>query len=251
MDEPSMIASEFFDPALRAISLNLKLGGRAATPEDIAERLLQTLELLGTLDPRPLEWIHVGYSARRTVADESLPRTLAGLSIRVEDGARADDTRQFSPSWGYCLSALGFLAGTQRKVCPFDITISDGEQDPSSSDFFKLRFDQAEVTGRSKIVECLTSLIEAWSPLRGALDGLALAKLHRKDPVLYPPVGVITYFNNNSGYTLPESTLVDLRPLEHGTVAVLKEWTLDANLQYEQAFTAVNEGIPNRRAQRS
>ncbi|MDO6142527.1 hypothetical protein [Paenarthrobacter aurescens] len=42
--------------------------------------------------------------------------------------------------------------------------------------------------------------------------------------------------------------LVDLRPLPHGVLAVLKEWTLNAILAYGEAFSAVTDGIPRRAA---
>ncbi|MFJ4030261.1 hypothetical protein ACIPWF_23140 [Paenarthrobacter sp. NPDC089989] len=158
-----------------------------------------------------------------------------------------DDAGRFHPSFGYFVSLFGFLAESKREVFPFHISVTDGCPGPHSGDSFKLGFDEADVAGCSAIVDGFCALIDIWEPVRGAVSGLALAKLHRNDPILYPPIGVLTYFANSSGYNLPESPLVDLRVLQHGTVAVLKEWTLEASLEYKKSFAAVNEGIPNRR----
>lgn len=127
------------------------------------------------------------------------------------------------------------------------MTVTDGEQLPRSSDAFTLKFAQAEVTGRDAIIDCFAALICIWRPVRGAVDGLELAKRHRNDTILYPPVGVLTYFATDGGYVLPESPRAELRQLPNGVMAVLKEWTLEAVLSYEEAFRAVNQGTPNRR----
>ncbi|MFJ4026601.1 hypothetical protein ACIPWF_06765 [Paenarthrobacter sp. NPDC089989] len=194
-----------------------------------------------------MEWAHANASRQRTHNDDILPRSLQDLSLSVEDGARVDDAGKFHPGFGYFVSLFGFLAGSKREVFPFDISVTDGCPGPRSGDSFKLGFAEADVAGCEVIIDGFCALIDIWEPVRGAVSGQALAKLHRDDPILYPPVGVLTYFANNSGYTVPESPLVHLRALTHGTVAVLKQWTLEANLEYKKAFAAVNEGIPNGR----
>ncbi|MFW0775218.1 hypothetical protein ACLRGI_18860 [Paenarthrobacter nitroguajacolicus] len=72
----------------------------------------------------------------------------------------------------------------------------------------------------------------------------AITRKNRDQPIWYPPVGVVTYFANDSGYVLPEDPLVDLHPLRRGTLAVLENWTLDAAQKYEAAFRAVNNNQP-------
>ena len=54
----------------------------------------------------------------------------------------------------------------------------------------------------------------------------------------------VLIFVNDRGYVLPEDSLVDLHPLRRGTLAVLKNWTLDAAQKYEAAFRAVNNNQP-------
>jgi hypothetical protein len=243
-------AAALFDPALRSIELHMYLGGRVANPSAIADKVLTTLDLLETLDTRPMEWLHVNYSEQRMGSDNKLPRTHPQMELSVEDGARKDDAGQFYASWGYSVSILGFLAGGDRRVTPFDLVVVDGDQDPRSGNSFRLSFDDALVPDRDSIVESFASLVKIWGPTRGAIDGLELAKRHRNDRVLYPPIGVITYFAENTSYTLPASPVVDLHPLNGGTLAILKDWTLESVLAYEELFRALNEGIPNPRFSR-
>ncbi|MFC8038887.1 hypothetical protein ACFUOZ_05990 [Paenarthrobacter sp. NPDC057355] len=241
-------AAGLFDPALKRISLGLQLGGREAGPDDIAARLMSTLEVLEGLDRRPMEWLHVNYSDQRLGRDNTLPRTHRELALSVEDGARKYDAGHFSPSWGYYILVLGFLAGSARRVCPFQISASDGEQDVKSSDPLSLRFDEAVVSGREVLVDSVAALIDLWKPTRGGISCSAITKKNRDQPVWYPPVGVLTYFAHDAGYVLPEDPLVDLRPLRGGNLAVLKTWSLEAVQEYEAAFRKVNAGIPNGRA---
>lgn len=209
-------AADLFDPALRSIELHMQLGGRAANPSDIAEKVLTTLDLLETLDTRPMEWLHVNYSEQRMGSDNK----------------------------------LGFLAGGDRRVAPFDLSVVDGDQDPRSGNSFRLSFDDALVPDRDSIVASFASLVKIWGPTRGAIDGLELAKRHRNDRVLYPPIGVITYFAENATYTLPASPLVDVHPLNGGTLAILKDWTLESVLAYEELSRDLYEGMPNPRFSR-
>jgi hypothetical protein len=117
-DVMGTVTAELFDPALARISLGLQLGGRKAGPDDIATRVLSTLDCLEGLDSRPTEWLHVNYSHDRMCHDNRLPRTHREMALCVEDGVRKDDVGSFYPSWGYYLSILGFLAGSARGVCP-------------------------------------------------------------------------------------------------------------------------------------
>lgn len=105
-------------------------------------------------------------------------------------------------------------------------------------------FERAVIPGHEAFIECFASLVQVWRPKRGRLFGYEVARLRRGEPVWYPPGGVLTYFAQDSGYVLPESPLVELRPLSGGVVAVLKDWTLDAVLAYAEEVRAVNEGIP-------
>lgn len=243
-------AADLFDPALRSIELHMQLGGRAANPSDIAEKVLTTLDLLETFDTRPMEWLHVNYSEHRMGCDNKLSRTHPQMELSVEDGARKDDAGQFYASWGYSVSILGFLAGSDRRVAPFDLAVVDGDRDQRSGNFFRLSFDDALVPDRDSIVQSFASLVKIWRPTRGAIDGLELAKRHRNDRILYPPIGVITYFAENATYTLPASPLVDAHPLNRGTLAILKDWTLESVSAYEELFRDLNEGIPNPRFSR-
>lgn len=195
-----------------------------------------------------MEWLHVNYSDERMGRDNRLPRTHREMALSVEDGARKDDVGTFYPSWGYYVSMLGFLAGSDRRVCPFEVSTADGDQDGRSSDSFNLNFLEAAVPGRGALVDCVASLIDLWEPTRGGLFSSAITKNNRDQPIWYPPVGVVTYFANDSGYVLPEDPLVDLHPLRKGTLAVLKDWTLEAAQRYEAAFRADNNGIPNDRS---
>lgn len=195
-----------------------------------------------------MEWLHVNYSDERMGRDNRLPRTHREMALSVEDGARKDDVGTFYPSWGYYVSMLGFLAGSDRRVCPFEVSTADGDQDGRSSDSFNLNFLEAAVPGRGALVDCVASLIDLWEPTRGGLFSSAITKNNRDQPIWYPPVGVVTYFANDSGYVLPEDPLVELRQLPNGTLAVLKDWTLEAVRRYEAAFRADNNGIPNDRS---
>lgn len=245
---PGTNASELFDSALRAIDLRLLLGGRETSPAEIATRLRSTLQLLESLDSRRMEWLHVNFAGQRSPGQPNpLSRDLEHLTLSVENGARVDDAGKFHPSFGYYFSALGFLDGSERNVCPFDISVTDGCQGPRSADSFKLRFADAKVRDRDAITDCVANLIQIWEPTRGGLHGLELARRHRNDVVRYPPIGLITFFDRSSTYTLPESPLIELRRGQNGTLAVLHEWTLDAVLSYESEFRSVNQGIPNRR----
>ncbi len=174
-------AADLFDPALRSIELHMQLGGRVSNPSDIAEKVLTTLDLLETLDTRPMEWLHVNYSEQRMGSDNKLPRSHPQMELSVEDGARKDDAGQFYASWGYSVSILGFLAGGDRRVAPFDLSVVDGDQDPRSGNSFRLSFDD---------------------------------------------------------------------PLNGGTLAILKDWTLESVLAYEELSRDLYEGMPNPRFSR-
>gem|GEM_PF-2519375 len=242
------VAAELFDPALKRISLRLQLGGREAGPDDIATRVLSTLDCLEGLDNRPMEWLHVNYSEERMGRDNRLPRTHREMALSVEDGARKDDVGTFYPSWGYDVSILGFLAGSDRQVCPFEVSAAEGDQDERSSDSFNLNFLEAVVPGRGALVDCVASLIDLWEPTRGGIFSSAITRKNRDQSIWYPPVGIVTYVANASGYVLPGDLQVDLRPLRRGTLAILKDWTLASVHRYEAAFRAVNNGIPNGRS---
>ncbi|MFK0009788.1 hypothetical protein ACIQTZ_22325 [Paenarthrobacter sp. NPDC090520] len=240
MDEP--IWDELFDANLDDIDLRFHLGGRSATPVEIARRILSSVDVLEQLDTRSLEWVDVLYPGRSRAADDSLPRSFEDVVARVQDGARKDDVGNFHPSWGYYLSVLGFLAGSDRSLCPFSFSVSDGEDPPGSRNSFELELNDALVSGREAITECVASLVDIWAPIRGGVFGYEVTKRNENHPLWYPPVGVLTYMANGSGYTLPSSPLVDLRPLQNGTLAVLTDWTLDAVLDYQSEFRAVDAG---------
>ncbi|MFJ4169714.1 hypothetical protein ACIPY3_09400 [Paenarthrobacter sp. NPDC089714] len=239
---PERAAKSYFDPKLDDIDLDFLLGGRPARPAEIAGRILSTLSALEHLDARPIEWVDVLYPGRSAATKEAIPRSVHEMELRVGDGARKDDAGNFYPSWGYYLSVLGFLAGSDRSLCPFSFSVSDGEDQPGSRNSFELELNEALVSGREAITECVASLVDIWSPIRGGVFGYEVTKQSENHPLWYPPVGVLTYMANGSGYTLPPSPLVDLRPLQNGTLAVLKDWTLDAVLAYQREFRAVTAG---------
>lgn|GEM_PF-6593274 len=146
-------------------------------------RVLSTLDCLEGLDSRPMEWLHVNYSDERMGRDNRLPRTHREMALSVEDGARKDDVGTFYPSWGYYVSMLGFLAGSDRRVCPFEVSTADGDQDGRSSDSFNLNFLEAAVPGRGALVDGVASLIDLWEPTRGGLFSSAITKKNRDQPI--------------------------------------------------------------------
>ncbi|WP_223942019.1 hypothetical protein [Arthrobacter sp. StoSoilB22] len=241
-------SADLFDSALDDIDLDLQLGGREAGPPDIATRILATLEILERLDPRPMEWVGIPRSGGATLEHEKVGRTIEELGTLVMAGARKDDAERFHPSWGYFVQLISFLKGSDRAVSPFHAAVSDGAHGGFSSDSFSLTFADALVSGREAVVSSFSALIEVWQPTRGGVFGYEVSRLHRGEPAWYPPVGVLTYFAEDSGYVLPDNPLVELRRLRSGVMAILNDWTLDAVLAYGEAFRAVNDGIPRRAA---
>ncbi|MFC8038886.1 hypothetical protein ACFUOZ_05985 [Paenarthrobacter sp. NPDC057355] len=236
-----------FDPALGSLSLRLQLGIRADSAHEIAATILACVSVLERLDPRPMEWITVTRTAPATAGGDTLPRNIDEATSLVKSGARKDDAGKFYQGSGYFLQLISFLKGSKRSVSPFHLSIGDGASDSPSSNSLKLTFRQATIPNREALVDCLVFLFDLWHPERGGLFSSAISKKNRDQPTWYPPVGVVTYFANEAVYVLPEGPLVDLRPLRGGTLAVLKNWTLDAVQKYETALRALNTGISNDR----
>jgi len=236
-----------FDPTLGTLSLRLQLGTRTDKAHESAATILASVSVLERLDPRPMEWITVARAAPATAGGDLLPRNIDEATSLVKSGARKDDAGKFHEGSGYFVQLVSFLNGTDRSVSPFHASIADGASDFPSHTSLKLTFKQAMIPSRETFVTCLVELFDLWLPERGGLFSSAITKKNRDQPIWYPPVGVVTCFANDSGYFLPEDPLVDLRPLSRGTLAVLKNWTLEAVQRYEAAFRAVNNGIPNGR----
>jgi len=241
-------ATDLFDSALDDIDLDLQLGGREAPPRDVAARIQATLPILENLDTRPMEWVGIPQTAGQIARSDTLGRTVEELVELVVAGARKDDAGSFHPSWGYLVQLISYVKGTERGTSPFRAAVSDGAHDGPSSDSFSLSFEKAQVQGKDAIVSTFASLVEVWRPAHGGIFGYEISRRRRGEEIWYPPVGALTYAAAGSGYLLPDDELVDLRPLPHGVLAVLKEWSLDAVLAYGEAFRAVNDGIPRRAA---
>ncbi|WP_146116688.1 MULTISPECIES: hypothetical protein [unclassified Arthrobacter] len=241
-------SGDLFDSALDDIDLDLQLGGREAAPRDVAARILATLPILENLDTRPMEWVGIPQTAGQIARSDTLGRTVEELVELVVAGARKDDAGSFHPSWGYFVQLISYVKGTERGTSPFRAAVSDGAHDGPSSDSFSLTFEKAQVQGKDAIVSTFASLVEVWRPAHGGIFGYEISRRRRGEQIWYPPVGALTYAAAGSGYMLPDDELVDLRPLPHGVLAVLKEWSLDAVLAYGEAFRAVNDGIPRRAA---
>ncbi len=242
-------ATGLFDSALDDIDLDLQLGGREAAPRDVAARILATLPILERLDTRPMEWVGIPQTAGQIAGSDTLGRTVEELVELVAAGARKDDLGSFQPSWGYFVQLISYVKGTDRRTSPFHAAISDGAHNGSSSDSFSLTFEKAQVQGKDAIVETFASLVGVWRPTHGGIFGYEISRRRRGEQIWYPPVGALTYSAADSRYVLPDNELVELRPLPHGVLAVLKEWSLDAVLAYGEAFRAVNDGIPRRAAE--
>ncbi|BCW62162.1 hypothetical protein [Arthrobacter sp. StoSoilB22] len=236
------------DPALDTLNLRLQLGVRADSAHEIAATILASVSVLERLDPRPMEWITVTRAAPATAGGDFLPRNIDEATSLVESGARKDDAGKFYVGSGYFVQLVSFLNGTDRSVSPFYASIADGSSDAPSHNSLKLTFKQAMIPSRETFVACLVELFDLWPPEMGGLFSSAITRKNRDQPIWYPPVGVVTYFAYDSGYVLPEDPLVELRQLPNGTLAVLKNWTLEAVQRYEAAFRAVNNGIPNERS---
>lgn len=247
-DVAGVIARDLFDSALDDIDLDLQLGGREAAPRDVAARILATLPILEQLDTRPMDWVGIPQTAGQIAGPDTLGRTGEELAEVVVAGARKDDAGSFHPSWGYFVQLISFLKGSDRAVSPFHAAVSDGAHGGFSSDSFSLTFANALISGREAVVSSFSALIEVWQPTRGGVFGYEVSRLHRGEPAWCPPVGVLTYFAEDSGYVLPDNPLVELRRLRSGVMAILNDWTLDAVLAYGEAFRAVNDGIPRRAA---
>jgi hypothetical protein len=232
-----------FDPSLGKMRLNLQLGERETGPRDIASSVLATVPVLERLDTRPMEWAVVPDPIGPLSTYQPLPGTAEELAVPVEAGAHKDASGRFYPHWGYYIQVCSFLQGTERRASPFDVSISDGAHKGSSDNSFSMRLERAHIPHREAFVECFAELVDVWHPMRGAVSAREVTKRQVREPIWYPPVGVLTYFAQESGYVLPESPLVELRRLKGGTLAVLKEWTLDAVLAYVEEVKAVNEGV--------
>jgi hypothetical protein len=247
-DEESNVAgvysAELFDSTLDDIDLDLQLGGREAGLLDVAARIGATLEILELLDPRPMEWIGLPRSGGPHTEHEKVGRSVEELGTLVAAGARKDDADRLHPGWGYFVQLISFLTGSDRAVSPFHAAVSDGARGGSSSDSFSLTFANSRVSGREALVSSFGALIDVWQPTRGGVFGYEVSRLRRREPVWYPPIGVLTYFAEGSGYVLPDNSLVALLPLRNGLLAVLNDWTLEAVLTYGEAFRAVNQGLP-------
>lgn len=190
-----------------------------------------------------------GHQSRSGHRGRRLPtRNIDEATSLVESGARKDDAGKFYEGSGYFVQLVSFLNGTDRSVSPFRASIADGASDAPSHNSLKLTFKQAMIPSRETFVARLLELFDLWLPERGCLFSSAITRKNRDQPIWYPPVGVVTYFANDSGYVLSEDPLVELRQLQNGTLAVLKDWTLEAVQRYEAAFRADNNGIPNDRS---
>jgi hypothetical protein len=111
-----------------------------------------------------------------------------------------------------------------------------------------LTFEKAQVQGKDAIVSTFASLVEVWRPAHGGIFGYEISRRRSREQIWYPPVGALTYSAADSGHVLPDNELVELHPMPHGELAVLKEWSLDAVHAYGEAFRADNDGIPHRAA---
>lgn len=237
-----------FDPALGTLSLRLQLGIRPDSAHEIAATILASVSALERLDPRPMDWITVTRAAPVTAGGDFLPRNIDEATSLVESGARKDDDGKFYEGSGYFVQLVSFIKGSERSVSPFHASIGDGASDAPTRNSLKLTFKQATIASRETLVDCLVVLFDLWRPERGGLFSSAVNRKNRDQPIWYPPVGIVTYIANDSGFVLPEDPLVELRQLPKGTLAVLKNWTLESVQRYEAAFRAVNNGIPNVRS---
>ncbi|MFE4194700.1 hypothetical protein ACFRJ9_02450 [Paenarthrobacter sp. NPDC056912] len=239
-----ILSTELFDSALDDIDLDLHLGGREAAPRDVAAKILATLPILEQLDTRPMEWVGLPQTSGQRSGEDELGPDIEELIHLVNAGARRDDAGSFHPSWGYFVQLVAYVKGTERRTSPFHAAISDGAQGGPSSDSFSLTFGNALIFGKGALVSSFASLVEVWRPTHGGIFGYEVSRRRRGEAVWYPPVGALTYTAKASGYRLPVHELVELHPLPHGVLAVLKEWSLDAVLTYGEAFRAVNHGVP-------